>query len=500
MEKQVEKQKFYVTTAIDYVNASPHLGHAYEKIYADAIARWKKLNGFDVFFLTGTDENAIKIARAAKEAGAKSIADIQAFVDANAEKFKKLCEILDVKYSYFIRTTEERHRKAAQKFFELLYKNGYIYKAKYKGLYCVSCEAFYKESEVADGLCPVHKKKLEVVEEENYFFKLSEFKDKIIAAIENGLIKPEKYAREILARLKQETLKDLSVTRQNLEWGIKVPFDESQTIYVWIDALSNYITALDWPDGNAFRHYWPADLHLIGKDINWFHSVIWPALLMAAGIELPKCVFVHGFINIGGEKLSKTRGILVDPFELVNKYGSDAIRYYLLKASSYGDDFDYSEEEIKEGLNSELADKYGNLVARVIGLAKKINSILKKVEIDEKLEQFFKEKIEAIKKDFDEYKFNFGIKKIFELIDFCNKYIQDNELWKQEGENLNSYLYFLAEAIRQITILLWPILPSATEKIARLYGFEIKSIEQLEFGLKDNYLFKEKEIIFRKVE
>lgn len=494
----MRNKKFYITTAIDYVNAEPHLGHAYEKIIADVIARWKRINGYKVFFLTGTDENAIKVAKAAIQQGAKNKKQIKEFVDKNAEKFKELCKILNIDYNYFIRTTEKKHKKCVKKFFNLLWEKGFIYKSKYKGLYCIACENFYSEKDTIDNLCPIHKKPLEEIEEENYFFKLSEFKEKILKAIKDGLIKPEKYEKEILKRLEEEELKDLSVTRKKLMWGIKVPFDKSQTIYVWIDALLNYISALNWPNGRLFKNYWPADVHIIGKDINWFHSVIWPALLLANEIELPKTIFVHGFINIKGEKLSKSTGTRIDPFFLVNNYGADSLRYYLIKSASYGEDFDFEENEIKEA-NNELADKYGNLVSRIFGLSKKLDGEIKKVRINKKLKKFFEENIEEIKKHFEDYNFNLGIKKIIELLDFCNKYIQENELWKIDNkEKLNEYLYFLLEAVRIITILFFPIIPQASKKISESLEFDIK-IKNCKIGIKKFYKCKDTGILFKKI-
>jgi methionyl-tRNA synthetase len=484
------KRKFYITTAIDYVNSDPHLGHAYEKIIADIIARWKKINGFDVFFLTGTDENASKVAKAAKEEGAKNLRDIQRFVDKKAERFKELCKVLNIDYSFFIRTTDKKHKKRAKEFFKLLYERGYLYKGKYKGFYCINCEAFYNQQK-----CPIHQIELKELEEENYFFKLSLFKDRLIKIISNYVF-PEKYAKEILKRLETEELKDLSVSREKLRWGIKVPFDKKQTIYVWIDALSNYITALDWPNGRKFKKYWPADIHVIGKDINWFHSVIWPSLLMALNIELPKKLFVHGFINLEGEKLSKARGIVVDPFELVKKYGSDILRYYLISSTAIGDDMDFDENKIVQA-NNELADKLGNLVSRVIGLAKEKE--IKKCRVKNKTKNFVEEKVKEICKDFNNYEFSLGIKKIIELLDFFNKYIQENKLWELEGANLQQHLYFLCEGIRLTTLLLYPIMPNIANTIAKLYGFEIKNIKDCKFGKKKEYLLKEKEILFKKI-
>jgi len=484
------KPKFYITTAIDYVNSDPHLGHAYEKILADFIARWKRLNGFDVFFLTGTDENASKVAKAAREEGAKTIKDIQKFVDAKAERFKELCKALNIDYSFFIRTTDKKHKKKAAHFFKLLYENGFLYKEKYKGFYCLNCEAFYNQP-----FCPVHQTQLKEIEEENYFFKLSLFKDKLMEIIKDYVF-PEKYANEIIKRLKAEELKDLSVSREKLKWGIKVPFDKKQTIYVWIDALSNYITALDWPNGRKFKKYWPADIHLIGKDINWFHSVIWPSLLLALNIELPKKLFVHGFVTLEGEKLSKARRIVVDPFDLVKKYGCDVLRFYLIASTSEGEDIGFDEDKIIKS-NNELADKLGNLITRVIGLAKE--NKIEKCRIKKKEKIFVEQAIKEIHQHFDRYEFNLGMKKIMEVLDFFNKYIQNHKLWELEEKQLNQHLYFICEGIRLITLLLYPAMPSTSLTIAKLYGFEIKSMKDCKFGKKKEYFLKEKEILFKKI-
>ena len=350
-------KKFYITTAIDYVNAAPHIGHAFEKVLADAIARWKKINGEKVWFLTGTDENAQKNAQVAKE----NNIDVQEFVDKNSKLFIDLCKKLDIDYDRFIRTTEEEHKKKAQEIFKKVYDKGEIYKGKYEGWYCTGCESFITEKELVDGKCPEHNKKPEWLSEDAYFFKLSKYKTKLIKFVEDYIV-PESKKHEILNRLKNEELKDLCVSRTNLDWGIDSPIDEKFKIYVWFDALINYISG---SEGN-----WPVDVHVIGKGINWFHSVIWPAILMSADYKLPKTLLVHGYLNLGGKKISKSLGNVIDPVELADKYGSDVVRYSLLRCSVF-DDSDYSEEILIERNNNELANKFGNLVSRVTSLIEK---------------------------------------------------------------------------------------------------------------------------------
>jgi methionyl-tRNA synthetase len=311
-------KKFYITTAIDYVNAPPHIGHAYEKICADVIARWHRLKKEDVYFLTGTDENAQKNAQAAKKAGIST----KEFVDKNSRKFIDLCQKLNISNNDFIRTTEKRHTKVAQLIFKKLYDKGDIYKGLYEGYYCTGCEAFITEKELVKGLCPEHHIAPQVLKEESYFFKLSKYQKDILSLLKGDLIEPESRKNEIINRVK-EGLNDLSISRKNVDWGIKVPIDEEHRIYVWIDALINYISALGYPDGELFSKYWPCDLHLIGKGINWFHSCIWPAILISVDIKLPKKIFVHGYVNIKGQKMSKSLGMVVDPIKLIDRYGTD---------------------------------------------------------------------------------------------------------------------------------------------------------------------------------
>ena len=359
--------KFYVTTAIDYPNAKPHMGQAYEKVIADVMARLHRTRGDDVFFLTGMDEHGQKIENVAKKSGKTP----QEFVDEMSVFFKDLCEKLNISNDDFIRTTEKRHAKVVTEIFKKVLDNEDIYKGYYEGLYCVSCEAFYTEKDAVDFLCPVHKTRLETVKEESYFFRLGKYRERLIKHIKENdkFILPEYRRNEILNRL-QDDLKDLSVSRTNFSWGIPLPNDEKHIQYVWFDALLNYISALGYP-GEKFEKYWPANVQNIGKDILWFHSVIWPAILMSCGIGLPNTIFAHGFVNFCGEKLSKSRGICIDPIDMAGKYGADALRYYLMRDIPLGEDGDFSEEALVKRYNTELADSLGNLVNRVLVLTEK---------------------------------------------------------------------------------------------------------------------------------
>ncbi|MEK6848730.1 MAG: methionine--tRNA ligase [Nanoarchaeota archaeon] len=449
------KNKFYITTAIDYVNAKPHIGHAYEKILADALARWHRLIGEKVWFLTGTDENAQKNAQAAKEAGLP----VKEFIDKNVSYFIELCKVLNISYDDFIRTTEERHIKISQKLFENTYKKGDIYKATYRGLYCVGCEAYKTEKELVEGKCPEHNQTPKELTEEAYFFKLSKYKDKIIKLIENGFILPKERANEILSRFKEEELKDLCVTRKGIEWGIDVPFDKEFKIYVWYDALINYISG-----AGKNQEYWPAQCHVIGKGINWFHSVIWPAILLSTGYELPKNLLVHGYLTINGQKMSKTLGNVIDPIELVKKYNADTLRYFLLREMPVQNDGDFSETALKERHNNELANKLGNLISRVSTLAEKFGIEKTENKLLEKL------KLKDIEKYLENYEIDKALNEIFAFIDYCNEYVQKTQPWKSGDKKI---LYELVDSIKAIAILLWPFIPETSEKIAKHFGFKI---------------------------
>jgi len=477
------KKKFYITTAIDYVNSFPHVGHALEKIQADVIARYQRSLGKDVFFLSGTDENSLKNVRAAEQ----EKISIKELVDRNTKKFYELKKTLDLSFDDFIRTTEDRHIKGAQKLW-LSCKND-IYKKTYVGLYCVGCEEFYKESELEDGLCPEHKTKPELIQEENYFFQLSKYQNQLKTIIENNKLKivPESRKNEMLSFI-NSGLEDICISRSSERargWGIDVPGDNSQKIWVWFDALSNYINALGYAENNErFQQWWRKNnniLHIVGKGISRFHSIYWPTFLISAGI-LPKKlkIFVHGYITSGGQKMSKSLGNVIDPFDLVKKYGTDPVRYFLLREIPPTDDGDFTYEKFEKRYNADLAAGLGNLIARVLTVAasaarlnskfqipnfKQIQNLKFQTEINKTWENYYK----ALK----EFKFNEALISIWDLISFCDKYIEEKQPWrllsnpKSSAPNakLKEILSNLLFTLTNIANLLQPFLPQTSERI-----------------------------------
>lgn len=492
-------KKFYVTTAIDYTNAKPHLGHAYEKIISDVLARWHRLKEEDVLFLLGTDEHGQKIERAATKAGKAP----REFVDDLVKFFIDYYKKLEISNDDFIRTTEERHVKVAQQIFKKVFDKGDIYKGHYEGLYCISCEAFYTEKDAVDGNCPIHKTKLDVIKEESYFFKLNKYQQKIIDHIKNNkdFIFPEERRNEILNRLK-EPLKDLSVSRSSFKWGIPLPNDKKHVIYVWFDALLNYISAIDYPN-EKFKKYWPADIQNIGKDISWFHTVIWPAILFAADIELPKTILIHGFINMGGEKLSKARGIVVDPIELSEKYTADALRYFLMREIPLGEDGNFTEEALLNRYNSELADSLGNLVNRVLVLVEKnFEGMVPKSHGEDKLSKIALNVCKAVDVSIEDLQFHNALNDIFYVVSESNKYINEKKPWEiKDKTQLGGVLYELLETLRFIAILLQPFIPETSEKILDQLGLEKKfSFSDLKWGkLKPGTEIKRGKVLFEKI-
>jgi len=443
------KNKFYVTSSIVYTNAPPHIGFALELVQADVVARYHRLLGEDVFFLTGTDEHGQKVVKAAQKASKSP----KKFTDEISKKFRDLTKVLNLSNDDFIRTTNrKKHWPNVRKVWLELQKNGDIYKKKYKGLYCVGCEAFVKEKDLVAGICPNHQQKPEIIEEENYFFKLSKYTSQVKEKISNGELKiiPEGRKNEILSFINQG-IEDISCSRskENLQWGIPVPGDDSQIIYIWFEALINYL----YP-----KKYWPADVHCIGKDIFRFHALLWPAMLLALKLDLPKTIFVHGYLTSDGQKMSKSLGNVIDPFELVKKYGTDPVRYFLLREIPSTEDGDFTYEKFEGRYNGDLASGLGNLVARVITLAKKI----KLQAPDSEIKQEINRVDGKYKKALAEFKFNEALTAVWTLVSFCDRCIEKEKLWETKDQKILGNLLF---TIKEIAELLRPFLPETSKKI-----------------------------------
>ncbi len=458
------KNKYYITTTIPYANAPPHIGFALELVQADVLARWHKLKGEKVFFLTGTDEHGVKNYQTAK----KQHLNPQKFVDKNSAYFKKLTKELNISNNYFIRTTDKKiHWPGVIKFWNLLHKKGDIYKKKYKGSYCSGCERFITKKELADGKCPNHPAiKIEYISEENYFFRLSKYSDKIKSLIEKDELKisPQNWKKDFLSLIK-DGLMDVSFSRnkKHLPWGVPVPNDDKQIMYVWCDALTNYLTGIGYPNAK-YKKFWPANVHVVGKDMLRFHAGIWPGMLLSAGLPLPKEIIVHGFLTVNGQKISKSLGNVISPSYLAEKYSADALRYFLLRNITFGEDGDFPEKVLIERHNNELATKLGNLVSRVTGLIEKYgvekteNKLLKKLNF---------KKIENL---IENYEFDKALNEIFAFIDICNEYIQNKKPWEPSSVDREKILYELKESILKIAELLWPFIPESSEKITKQFS------------------------------
>lgn len=495
-KKQTKKNKsFFVTTAIDYPNSEPHLGHAYEKVVSDVQARWHRLKGEHVFFLTGTDEHGLKIQRAAEKEGKLP----QRFVDDQVVKFKELCKEWNISYDRFIRTTDQDHAKISQEIFQKVLDNDDIYLGTYEGLYCVSCENYYTEKDLRNGLCPVHNRPVETVKEQSYFFRLSNYQKQLLAFFEQNpeFISPQSRKQEVVNRVK-EGLRDLSVSRTSFQWGIPLPNDSKHVQYVWFDALINYYSATRAK--KELNDFWPADVHNIGKDIAWFHCVIWPCILFAAKIIPPKRVFIHGFINTeGGEKLSKTAGNIIDPLALSREFGVDAIRYFLLREIPFGQDGVFSPETLQARVNNELANGLGNLLNRTVALTeKKLNGKISKQKTDAVLSKQLD--IQKISKLLDDFAFHQALSEIFSFVATCNKYVNDQKPWEQDPKQAAVTLYNLVDALRVIAILLEPFIPQTTEKINVQLGLKKRNLRDAKLGLLKNTTVKKGEILFSKIE
>ncbi len=505
-------KKFYITTPIYYPSGKPHMGHAYSSIIADFFARFKKIDGYDVYFLTGTDEHGLKIQRSAEQQNK----DPKSFCDEISKIFEDLTKTLNLSNTDFIRTTEERHRKSVENLWNILENNNQIYLSKYSGWYSVSDEAFYNEDEVEkkDGskIAKSSGSSVEWVEEESYFFKLSEWEKPLLEFYDKNkdFILPESRRNEVISFVKSG-LKDLSVSRKTFSWGIKVPSNEKHVVYVWLDALTNYISSLKYPDkdNELYKSFWPADLHIIGKDILRFHAIYWPAFLLAAGIKPPKRVYGHGWILSGDEKMSKSKGNILDPLEIINNYGLDPLRYYLLKEVSFGNDGNISEEKLESCINSDLANNYGNLCQRVLAFAKKnCLSIIPKHEFnnDDLVILNSMTDLDKIRSFINNQDINQYMSFIVDRLFASNKYFNDQEPWKKKDNHLrlSTIVYTAIELIRKITILLYPVMPQTTIKILNVLGIDEKDINFLSLEnneiLRENKKINELDILFKKIE
>lgn len=508
----MKKEKFYITTPIYYPSAEFHIGHCYTTIIADAIARYKRLSGYDVFFQTGTDEHGQKIEKKALEKGVTP----KEYIDPIIDNAKDLWSRLGISYDYFIRTTDEDHCKRVQEIFKMMYDKGDIYKGEYKGLYCTPCESFWTESQLDEnGNCPDCHREVHEVSEEAYFFKLSKYQDQLVKYYEDNptFIQPETRKNEMLNNFIKPGLEDLCVSRTSFNWGIPVTFDPNHVVYVWVDALSNYITSLGYPDNldDKFKKYWPADIHLVGKEIVRFHTIIWPCMLMSLGIELPKQVFGHGWLIIDGGKISKSLGNYKDPREYIDTYGVDAVRYYSLREVPFGNDGNFTEELLISRTNSDLVNTLGNLVNRTLAMSKKyFNSVVEnpnvKEDVDDALISYAKMLPSFVENKMNGLKVNEALEDIFELLKRSNKYIDDTTPWvlakdETKTDRLKTVLYNLLESIRISAILLRAFIPGTSDRIFKMLNTKNVDFDKLDFGnLEEGITLNESEILFNRIE
>ena len=465
--------RFYVTTPIYYVNDVPHIGHAYTTVAGDVITRWRRMTGDEVFFLTGTDEHGLKVQRAAEARGVAP----KELVDETAGHFRGTWDMLDIAYDDFIRTTEPRHYAAVQTFLQKIYDAGDIELGTYEGLYCVSCEAYYAEDELVDGNCPIHLRPVEHVVEQNYFFKLSRFTDRLLAhyAEHPDAVQPESRMNEVLGFIRGG-LQDFSMSRTSIDWGVPLPWDPAHVAYVWADALFNYCTAVGYASDEArFAKWWPVDYHLVGKDILRFHAVYWPAMLMAAGLEPPRCVFAHGWLLVGGEKMSKTRLNQIAPADLVADFGVDGFRYHFMVDQRFGPDGDFSYEAMVQRYNSDLANNFGNLANRVLNMAMNYcGGVVPDARADGPLRQAAAAAFSGLSDALTRLDFASGFGSVWELIRSTNGYIEDSKPWElnKQGDaaGVGKVLGDCLESLRVVALLASPVIPNASAELWRRLG------------------------------
>ena len=507
-------KNYYITTPIYYPSAKPHMGHAYSSIIADFFARFKRIDGYKVYFLTGTDEHGLKIQRAAEKKGVEPLA----FCDEISKTFKNLSKTLNLTNNDFIRTTESRHKKSVQYLWEVLKKNDDIYLSKYSGWYSVSDEAFYNEDEIEDldnkKVAISSKSPVEWVDEESYFFRLSKWEKALLEFYEKNpdFISPASRKNEVISFVKSG-LKDLSVSRKSFSWGIKVPNDDDHVIYVWLDALTNYISALNYPnkDDELYKKFWPASVHLIGKDILRFHAIYWPAFLLAAKIAPPKKVYGHGWILSNEEKMSKSKGNILDPLEIIKQYGLDPLRYYLIKEVSFGNDGNISQERLEDCINSDLANNFGNLCQRVSAFVikncdSKVPEKIKFENDDIKILDEYSQNLDKLRSEIDNQNINYYIDYIVNRLFEANKYFNDQEPWKKKDDKirLNTIVYTTLEIVRKVTFLLYPIIPQSSLKALKIFNLEEKDVIFQSIGnnefLKKGSAINKIDILFNKIE
>ncbi len=512
-------EKFYITTAIDYVNSLPHLGTAYEKVAADAIARFMRMDGYDVHFQMGNDEHSANVKKEADKRGL----DVKKYCDEMRVKFEAIWKDLEISYDDFIQTSEPRHHAGVKAFIELIQKNSPndIFEKEYEGWYCESCEAFQTEKDLVDGLCPNHKTKPKWLKEKNYFFRLSSYREKLLKHYEDhpAFILPEIRKNEVVSFVRSE-LQDISISRASFPWGIPFPNDPSHVVYVWFDALVNYLSAIGFGDPKKdYKKLWPADLHVIGKDITRFHCVIWPAMLVSAGLEIPKTVFGHGFVFLKGEKMSKSLGNIVTPLDIVPQYGADALRYYLLRESSFGSDGDFTWDNFIKRYNSDLANDLGNLLNRTLGMAAKY--LDGNIEVPSKtvvhpedagLQKMTDGVLDKVRAEMDYRKtgdvnFHKALATIWSVVGAADKYIDTCAPWKlaKEGkaEDIARVLYNVLDTVRNVAILVAPFIPGASKKIWQQLGlkdFERQTFQNIAWGKTPKLQVKEGQPIFPRID